>query len=66
MLYKNTVTGTVIDTVCQVSGGDWVVYAPEKETEHNMPSITGGETAKTAEMPRKGRVKKDECVCDGR
>lgn len=31
MVYKNTVTGAIIDSPCIISGGDWVISEPEEK-----------------------------------
>ena len=49
MIYRNNKTGAVIETDCIVSGGDWV-------------EVTPPDPAPAA--PKKGRVKKDDKLCD--
>lgn len=48
MRYYNTSTGSVIDVVCHVSGGDWVpLEEPKKETApEQKPAATPKTTAK--------------------
>lgn len=51
MLYRNKRTGAVIETDCNISGGDWadVMSGPESSDE-------AAEDASEAKPKRKGRV----------
>lgn len=58
MIYKNSKTGAVIDSPCNISGGDWEL----QETETTEEAI---EEPKTEEKPveepkRTRRTKKEE------
>lgn len=56
MVYRNTDTGAELETVCCISGDRWVEIRPPG----------GSVPQKQSSEPKKGRVKKDERVRDGR
>lgn len=40
MVYRNTKTGALLETDCQVSGGDWVTAPPAAEGEETIGQKT--------------------------
>lgn len=57
MIYKNTKTGAVIDSPCNISGGDWEL----QETETKEEPLEEPETKEeTVEEPKKTRRTKKE------
>lgn len=57
MIYKNSKTGAVIDSPCNISGGDWEL----QETETKEEAIEEPETKEEpVEEPKKTRRTKKE------
>ena len=57
MIYKNSKTGAVIDSPCNISGGDWELQEPETKEE----AVEEPETEeKPVEEPKKTRRTKKE------
>ena len=57
MIYKNTKTGAVIDSPCNISGGDWEL----QETETKEEPLEEPETKEEpVEEPKKTRRTKKE------
>lgn len=57
MIYKNSKTGAVIDSPCNISGGDWEL----QETETKEEAVEETETKEEAvEEPKKTRRTKKE------
>lgn len=57
MIYKNSKTGAVIDSPCNISGGDWEF----QETETKEEAVEETETEeKPVEEPKKTRRTKKE------
>ena len=57
MIYKNTKTGAVIDSPCNISGGDWELQEPETKEEPLEETETEEEAV---EEPKKTRRTKKE------
>lgn len=62
MRYKNTKTGSVIDSPCTISGGDWVVYdeneviqnkQDENKKDDNEENQEQEESDEVAELSKK-------------
>lgn len=67
MIYKNTKTGAVIDSPCNISGGDWELQEPEtkeeslEEPETKEEPLEETETEENpVEEPKKTRRTKKE------
>lgn len=57
MIYKNSKTGAVINSPCNISGGDWEL----QESEIKEESVKETETKEEpVEKPKKTRTKKEE------
>lgn len=57
MIYKNSKTGAVINSPCNISGGDWEL----QETETKEEPLEETETEeKPVEKPKKTRTKKED------
>ncbi len=57
MIYKNSKTGAVIDSPCNISGGDWELQETETKEEPLEETETKEEPA---EEPKKTRRTKKE------
>lgn len=53
MIYKNIVTGAIIDSPCLISGGDWEEV--EKATTEEVEIEKEEETTEEAKEPKKGK-----------
>lgn len=53
MIYKNIVTGAIIDSPCLISGGDWEEV--EKTTTEEVEIEKEEETTEEAKEPKKGK-----------
>lgn len=53
MIYKNIVTGSIIDSPCLISGGDWEEV--EETTTEEVEIEKEEETTEEAKEPKKGK-----------
>lgn len=53
MIYKNIVTGAIIDSPCLISGGDWEEV--EETTTEEVEIEKEEETTEEAKEPKKGK-----------
>lgn len=58
MVYRNTVTGAIIDSPCIISGGDWELQ--ESETTEEAIEEPKTEEKPVEEPKRTRRTKKEE------
>lgn len=58
MIYKNSKTGAVIDSPCNISGGDWELQ--ETETKEEPLEETKTEENPVEEPKKTRRTKKEE------